>query len=215
VAYHAAPTRTERRAQLVRLWAMAKHLIAPAERDGGGLRGPVPPSPARSPTTTTTATTSSEAGPSPSFEAFYRDHADEVRRALCLALGDADLGTEAADEAMTRTCARWAEVGGYGNPRGWAYRVGLNWARSRQRRNRWRDRRPLPDRGVLAVPGDPELAAALHRLTLDHRAVVVCRFYLDWSVEETAAALGIPAGTVKSRLARALSSLQRTLEDPR
>jgi RNA polymerase sigma factor (sigma-70 family) len=65
------------------------------------------------------------------------------------------------------------------------------------------------------VPGDPELTAALRRLTTEHRAVVVCRFYLDWSVDETAAALGIPAGTVKSRLARALSSLQRTLENPR
>lgn len=151
----------------------------------------------------------------PSFEDFYRRHADTLRRALCLALGDTDLGREAVDEAMTRACERWAEVSGYENITGWAYRVGVNWARSRQRRYRWRDHRPVPDRGVPAVPGDPELTDALARLKTDHRAVVVCRFYLDWSVEETAAALGIPAGTVKSRLARALSSLQRTLENPR
>jgi RNA polymerase sigma-70 factor (ECF subfamily) len=167
---------------------MAKHMTAPAERG---------------------------APPGEPFEDFYRRHAGGLRRALCLALGDADLGTEAADEALTRTCVRWEEVCGYANPSGWAYRVGLNWARSRQRRNRWRDRDPVPDRGVLPVPGDPELAAALHGLSTDHRAVVVCRFYLDWTVDETAAALGIPAGTVKSRLSRALSSLQRTLEDPR
>ena len=152
---------------------------------------------------------------SQSFEGFYRRHADPIRRALCLALGDADLGTEALDEAMTRACERWDEVGTYANAAGWAYRVGLNWARSRQRRNRWRDGRPVPERGVLAVPGDPQLAAALGRLTTEHRAVVVCRYYLDWSVADTAAALDVPEGTVKSRLARALDTLHRDLEAPR
>ena len=151
----------------------------------------------------------------PQLEAFYRRHAEQVRQALCLALGDLDLGTEAADEAMARACERWSEIGEYDNPVGWAYRVGLNWARSHQRRYRWRHRGPVPDRPVMAVPGDPDLAEALARLSLDHRAVVVCRFYLDWSVEETAAALGLPDGTVKSRLRRALDVLHRSLEDHR
>src|SRR4051794_26253275 len=44
------------------------------------------------------------------FEAFYRDHAADLRRALCLALGDADLGRDAADEALARACARWSDV---------------------------------------------------------------------------------------------------------
>jgi len=151
----------------------------------------------------------------PQLEAFYRRHAEQVRQALCLALGDLDLGTEAADEAMARACERWSEIGEYDNPVGWAYRVGLNWARSHQRRYRWRHRGPVPDRPVMAVPGDPDLAEALAQLSLDHRAVVVCRFYLDWSVEETAAALGLPDGTVKSRLRRALDVLHRQLEDHR
>ena len=151
----------------------------------------------------------------PQLEAFYRRHAEQVRQALCLALGDLDLGTEAADEAMARACERWSEIGDYDNPVGWAYRVGLNWARSHQRRYRWRHRGPVPDRPVMAVPGDPDLAEALAQLSLDHRAVVVCRFYLDWSVEETAAALGLPDGTVKSRLRRALDVLHRQLEDHR
>jgi len=130
-------------------------------------------------------------------------------------VADVDLGTEAADEAMTRTYERWTEVVAYENPAGWAYRVGLNWARGRQRRTRWRDRRPVPDHAVLPVPGDVELARALERLSTDHRAVVVCRYYLDWSIDDTAAALDVPAGTVKSRLARALDILQRHLEDRR
>lgn len=149
------------------------------------------------------------------FDRFYRAHADTLRQGLCLALGDVELGTEAADEAMARACERWADVAGYANPTGWAYRVGLNWARSRQRRHRWRDRRPVPDIPVPTVPGDPDLTVALGRLDVDQRAVVVCRYLLDWSVDDTAAALDIPVGTVKSRLARALDHLARHLEVPR
>lgn len=150
-----------------------------------------------------------------SFEDFYQREAEPLRQALCLALGDVDLGTDAADEAMTRAFKHWSEVADYENRTGWAYRVGLNWGRSRQRRWRWRDHRPVPDQAVLAVPGDPELARALHRLNTDQRAVVVCRFYLDWSVEQTAEALDIAPGTVKSRLARALERLQADLEGHR
>jgi RNA polymerase sigma factor (sigma-70 family) len=150
--------------------------------------------------------------PLPAFEAFYRDHATSLRRALSLAIGDVDLAREAADEAMTRVYERWSSLDHAHNPAGWAYRVGLNWANSRRRRYRWRDRRPVPDRAVIAVPSDPELTAALAGLSAEHRTVVVCRYYLDWSVEATAEALGIPIGTVKSRLARALDHLQQRLE---
>jgi RNA polymerase sigma-70 factor (ECF subfamily) len=149
------------------------------------------------------------------FDRFYRHHAEPLRQALCLALGDVELGNEATDEALARACERWAVVSAYANPSGWAYRVGLNWARSRQRRRRWRDVRPVPDQPVLPVPGDPDLAAALGHLGVEQRAVVVCRYLLDWSVDDTAAALDVPVGTVKSRLARALEQLARHLEVPR
>lgn len=148
----------------------------------------------------------------PSFEDFYRRHATAVRRALSLALGDADLGAEATDEAMTRAYEHWDRLDHDHNPSGWAYRVGLNWARSRLRRNRWRDEGPIPEGEVVPVPGDPQLGAALAALTVEHRSVVVCRYYLDWSVETTAEALGVAEGTVKSRLSRALTQLQKALE---
>ena len=147
-----------------------------------------------------------------SFEGFYRTYAETLRRALCLAVGEVDLGTDAADEAMARTCERWVEVSGYANPSGWAYRVGVNWAHSHQRRLKFRSPRPIPDSVWSPVAGDPDLAAALVRLPLDRRAVIVCRYYLDWSVDQTAAALDVPAGTVKSRLARSLDMLKQHLE---
>jgi RNA polymerase sigma-70 factor (ECF subfamily) len=59
--------------------------------------------------------------------------------------------------------------------------------------------------------GEPAVLAALGALSDDQRAVVVCRFLLDWSVQETADALGVRPGTVQSRLHRAVHQLQARL----
>lgn len=149
------------------------------------------------------------------FEDFYATHRDELARALGLALRDSALGAEAADEAFARACQRWGQVGAYANPQGWVFRVGLNWARSWLRRvQRERERRPL-----LARPHstedrerDIDLERAMETLNDAHRAVIVARFYLDWSVAETAEALGVATGTVKSRLSRGLEHLREVLE---
>lgn len=149
------------------------------------------------------------------FEDFYAAHRDEMARALGLALRDPSLGAEAADEAFARACQRWGQVSLYANPQGWVFRVGLNWARSWLRRvRRERERRPLlaqPD-ATEDRPPDLDLERALATLNDAHRAVIVARFYLDWSVAETAEALGIATGTVKSRLSRGLDQLRDVLE---
>jgi len=51
----------------------------------------------------------------------------------------------------------------------------------------------------------------LDELAIDHRAVVVCRLLLGWSEAQTAEALAIRPGTVKSRLSRASKQLERRL----
>ena len=53
-----------------------------------------------------------------------------------------------------------------------------------------------------------QLLAALEELPADAREVLACRYLLDLSEEETAAALDIARGTVKSRSARALDRLK-------
>ena len=58
---------------------------------------------------------------------------------------------------------------------------------------------------------DPAVHAALAELDPKHRSVVVCRHVLGWSVAETAAALHLREGTVKSRLSRANQILQARL----
>ncbi len=151
-----------------------------------------------------------------SFEEFYRGQADRVYRALALTLGDADLARDATAEAMARACARWPKVSTVENPGGWVYRVGLNWATSVWRRRRREHPLLADDHERPADVADVDAVAALAALaglnTLS-RAVVVCRVLLDLSTAETAAALRIPEGTVKSRLARALATLRSSLTE--
>lgn len=149
-----------------------------------------------------------------SFESFYRGQVDTIYRALALTITDPWLAREATDEAMLRAYARWSTVGGYENPSGWVYRVGLNWATSRWRRSS--RERPLstkdhPDASEPPNPAGLAAIVALGHLNVKHRAVVVARVLLDLSTAETATVLGIPQNTVKSRLARALASLRTEL----
>ena len=93
------------------------------------------------------------------------------------------------------------------SPAGWAPRRG------------WPPRPPyrgVPDPADDAVSRRPAQRALLARsraLPADLREVVTCRYLLELSEAETAQALGIPAGTVKSRLHRALASLREVMAD--
>ena len=142
-----------------------------------------------------------------SFEEFFTAQHPHLLRALTLALGDVELGRDAASEGFVRALQRWERVCAYQNPAGWIYRVGLNWARSHRRKTVREVAAHPADRAFASPEPDLAIATALRALSLDHRAVVVGRYYLDWSEVEIAAALDIARGTVKSRLSRALDRL--------
>jgi RNA polymerase sigma-70 factor (ECF subfamily) len=97
-------------------------------------------------------------------------------------------------------------------PEGWVYRVGLNWATSVLRRRR--NHALLYTASPVEAPAvtDPAVHASIAELDIAHRSVVVCRHLLGWSVAETATALRIREGTVKSRLHRANRILQSRLQ---
>lgn len=92
------------------------------------------------------------------------------------------------------------------------YRVALNWSRGLFRK---RKRELLTDIDADGPRSDSlpdlDLIEAVEQLSLRHRAVVVGRFYLDWSTAEVAEALDVAEGTVKSRLSRALEQLASDL----
>jgi RNA polymerase sigma factor (sigma-70 family) len=154
----------------------------------------------------------SEPGFVDSFERFYAESWQLVYRALVVGIGDTDLAREAVDEAMVRAYERWGTVSTMTNREGWVYRVASNWATSRLRRRRLQFRR-VPSVEAAHDPEviDPRLLEAVRNLTRRHRDVVVARYLLDMSESATAQALGIPEGTVKSRLSRALAQLKEVL----
>ena len=155
--------------------------------------------------------------PAEQFETFYAASADRVYRALAVTLGDVHLAREATDEAMARAFVRWRQVAGVDNPGGWVFRVGLNWATSWRRK--LRRERVLPETGwglpavAMPEPDGSDALAALAHLTVDARAVVVCRVLFDLTTAETAAVLQVAEGTVRSRLSRALTVLRRELRE--
>ncbi len=71
---------------------------------------------------------------------------------------------------------------------------------------------PSPEANLIADERRHELLAALALLRDDERRVLECRFFLDLTEEETAAALGIRQGTVKSRQSRALARLREEVD---
>ena len=69
-----------------------------------------------------------------------------------------------------------------------------------------------PELEALAGETQAEVRAAMATLREDERQVVACRYLLGLSERETAAALGIPEGTAKSRLRRGLARMREALE---
>ena len=152
------------------------------------------------------------------FATFYQRNIASLTRTLTASLGDHQLAQEAAQESMARACERWEKIQGYDNPTGWCYRVAMNWATSRWRKRRREiitDELPPPARLVdeLDIGIQDRVLEALRGLSLEHRSVIVLRLIEDWSITQTATALGIAEGTVQSRYARALQKLRVELGD--
>ncbi len=122
---------------------------------------------------------------------------------------------DVVQEAFARLLPRWAQVGRYDDPEAWVRKVAFRLLSNRRRNARrlvlggHRDVPDLPPPGTEGV----DVARALAALSLVQRQVVVLHHLLDLSVEETAAELGIPVGTAKSRLFRARAALAPLLAE--
>src|SRR6187200_2849260 len=72
---------------------------------------------------------------------------------------------------------------------------------------------PSPEANAIGAEQREELLAAVNELREEDRLVIACRYFLELSEEETAAALGWRRGTVKSRLSRALGRLREGMSE--
>jgi RNA polymerase sigma-70 factor (ECF subfamily) len=128
---------------------------------------------------------------------------------------------DVVQEAFARALARGDGLAGVDNPEAWLRTVAINVIRRRWRRRRLLDTILLRDRPIVRVvqpgpePDNADLRAALAAIAPPFREVIVLHYLADMGVDEVAAALGVPAGTVKSRLSRARAALAEQLGDYR
>ena len=147
----------------------------------------------------------------PGFRALYEREYARVYRAVFLLAGDRQLAEDASQEAFARALARWRRLGSHPAPAAWVTTTALNVARRQLRR---RPPVPPPDPGVGTGEDRVAVVEAIRRLPPRQQEAVALHYLLDLTVADTAAAMGIDEGTVKTHLSRARESLAQALDDP-
>ena len=169
--------------------------------------------------------TRARAGDGSAYEELMRLHSQVVFRTAYLAVGNAADAEEVAQEAFLKAYRALARFRSGAPFRPWLLRIVSNEASNRRRAAGRRlhlgtsaisaaltgPPEPSPESVVEAGEDRRALLRAVGELAEEDRTVILHRFVLELSVEETAAVLGWPEGTVKSRLSRAVEKLRRRL----
>ena len=154
----------------------------------------------------------------------YRAHAVAMIRIALLMLGDRAAAEDVVQDAFLGLYNRSQRLNEPVKAEAYIRSSVLNGCRDalklRSRRSR-RDRAgatdlaEIPSAEAAALIGEDRrrVLAALRRLPGRQREALVCRFYLELSEEETARAMGVSRGTVKSTTSRAVAALGRMLRE--
>jgi len=135
-------------------------------------------------------------------------------------LRDADLAEDATQQALLTI---WRDLPQLRDParfEAWSYRLLVRACYAEGRRTRrWAPNlrllpadEPTGPEGLTLVVDRDQLERGFRRLSIDHRAVVVLHHYLDLTLDEVAETLGVPVGTVRSRLHHAMRGLRAALD---
>ena len=135
-------------------------------------------------------------------------------------LRDIDLAEDATQQALLNV---WRDLPQLRDPArfdAWSYRLLVRACYAEARRTRrWAPNlrllpadEPMGADGTSLVIDRDQLERGFRRLSIDHRAVVVLHHYLDLPLSEVAEALGVPEGTVRSRLHHAMRGLRAALD---
>jgi RNA polymerase sigma-70 factor (ECF subfamily) len=161
------------------------------------------------------------------WETLVRTYQGIAFRTAYVLAGNAADAEEAAQDGFVKAQRALGRFRRGAPLRPWLLRIVANEARNRRRSAGRRERLvllaaaesrpggavPSPEAALVAREDQERLLAAVERLPDGHRDAIACRYFLELSEEETAAALGVRRGTVKSRLARALALLREDLEE--
>ena len=163
-------------------------------------------------------------GDTHAYEDLVYAHQGIAFRTAYVIAGNAADAEEAAQDGFVKA---WRALGRFreGAPfRPWLLRIVANEARNRRRSAGRRAHlalraateqpsggaAPSPEAAFLTAEQRESLLAAVNELPDDQRTVISLRYFVGLSEHETAEALGLPAGTVKSRTARALERLRES-----
>jgi RNA polymerase sigma-70 factor (ECF subfamily) len=153
------------------------------------------------------------------FQEFYEANYGRIVAMVTAVLGDRHEAEDVAQEAFARAFTRWSRLSEYDLPEAWVRQVALRIAIDSGRRLR----RSFRVVAALAAqrhspgpePGDSialtKLGRALSRLPMREREVVVLHYLADLPVDVIARERGLPAGTVRTRLAAGRRRLEHEL----
>lgn len=161
------------------------------------------------------------------FEAEVMPHLDELfRTSVRLTGGNQDDAQDLVQELFTQAWKSFHRYERGTNCRAWLYSILMNKARHYHRRQQNRKVIPLSEgqeetllanlAGDAAVSDhlvDEDVLSALDRISVEHREVVLLADVQEFSYKETAEIIGIPIGTVMSRLSRGRALLRKELID--
>ena len=149
------------------------------------------------------------------FEAFVAARHAALLRTAYLLTGDHHDAEDLLQQTLVKAVGAWSRI--QGDPEPYVRTILVRQNVSRWRRRRWRELTTdsPPERQVLDKGADDRVA--LHRalgvLAPRQRAVIVLRYYEDLTETQTADALGISVGTVKSQTRDALRRLRESVPE--
>ncbi len=163
-----------------------------------------------------TPTTTAGRAPAMTFEEFVAARSTALWRSAYLLTGDAHKAEDLLQTALVKAWRRWDSIARRDGVESYV-RKAMATTYTDWWRRRWNGEAPSatpPDRADESLPAEArvdarrDLMTALATLPRGQRAVVVLRYFDDLTEQQTADALGISTGTVKSQASRALRSLR-------
>ena len=157
--------------------------------------------------------------PDDPIKRLMESYGDAMLRMCYLSLHDVMLAEDAVQDSFLKAYQKWHTFRGECSEKTWLMRIAVNTCRDYRRRAwmRWNDHRV--DVEQLILPGgtpvnsaDDTVIRAVMALPPREKETVLLRYYQQMKLGEIAQALGIPEGTVTSRLNRARNKLRRQLE---
>lgn len=155
----------------------------------------------------------------PDFEGLYEKYATDVLRVCYFYLGDRQKAEDVCQDVFVRLMVNTPELE-EGHEKAWLLKVALNRCRDLWRGS-WTRRVVLgsPTFELIPAPDDTArredeeaMMTAIHRLPVVFREVILLHYYQNFGISEISQIMGLPEGTISSRLSRGRKKLEAILQ---